>query len=261
MSSYHLNIDWTTSAGEHAPAQLSQLRAVLRATDGSETEAQIQGRRLHFAQLTPGFYTLHLSYDWSEDPAPLQSYSSFAFGLDVPDITLMKLNLTPQGAQVEQMGALNDYGEFMDMKLSDEALYLTRPTGDYPVLQALAAQLVPTQDLPSPEALDEAVGTLDQAFADLQALWAYQLRKLIQPTLLAQLSIPALAVWQHLLSNHLELMDDERLQERLLVAIEDAQAQDAVASYLALLSWDPLTQTWQGLSLFLERLQGQRLLK
>ena len=63
------------------------------------------------------------------------------------------------------------------------------------------------------------------------------------------------------MSNHLELMDDERLQERLLVAIEDAQAQDAVASYLALLSWDPLTQTWQGLPLFLERLQGQRLLK
>ena len=252
---YHLNIDWTTGAHQDAPAQLTDVQATVRDAAGHHLPADFQGRRLHFAQLAPGFYTLHLSYGQQG-----VAFDSFAFGFEVPDMTLMKCQLTPAGTVIEQYGALNDYGEFMDMRLSEETLYLTRAVRDFAVWQALTPHVLPGVTPLLPE-LNQAIGPLAQAFAALEHLWAYQLRALLQPTLLAQASVAGLAVLQHLLSNHLALMDDERLQEHLLVAIESESAGAQVEQLLDDLCWNPLTQSWDGLPDFLQALGTQTLLK
>lgn len=252
---YHLNIDWTGAEHQDAPPQVLHLQATVRDASGHHTPAEIQGRRLHFAQREPGFYTLHLTYALQETV-----FDSFAFGFDVPDITLMKCQLTATGTVIEQYGALNDYGEFMDMRLSEEILYLTRAVNDFAVWQAITPHLLPGIT-PVFAELNQVIGPLAQAFTALEQLWAYQLRALLQPTLLSQASVEGLAVLQHLLSNHLALMDDERLQEHLLVAIEAQSASASVAQLLDLLSWNPLTQRWEGLPTFLQALGAHTLLK
>lgn len=252
---YHLNIDWTGTDHQDAPAQVTDLQAKVRNAAGQYASADLQGRRLHFAQLEPGFYTLHLTYDQQG-----VAFDSFAFGFEVPDMTLMKCQLTPAGTVIEQYGALNDYGEFMDMRLSEETLYLTRAVRDFAVWQALTPHVLPGVT-PVLSELNQAIGPLAQAFAALEQLWAYQLRALLQPTLLAQASVEGLAVLQHLLSNHLALMDDERLQEHVLVAIENQGAGAQVEALLERLCWNPLTQVWDGLADFLEALGTQTLLK
>lgn len=252
---FHLNLDWTDAGHQDAPAQVSALQATVRDATGQHHTAHIQGRRLHFSQLAAGFYTLHLTYTHDDI-----AFDSFAFGFEVPDITLMKCLLTPEGTLIEQSGTLNDYGEFMEMGLSEEPLYLTRAVADNTVWTAVTPCLLPGVQA-SAQAIDQALGPLAQAFVPLQQAWAYQLRALLRVSLLEQASVEALAVLQHLLSNHLALMDDERLHERLLVAIEAQGASERVEHMLEMLQWNPTTQSWDGLADFLQALGTRRLLK
>lgn len=262
---YHLNIDWTTAAHEDVPPLLENLSVQLISAETKQIlNPVIEGRRLHFSAVKVGFYQLLVQYHLQG-----RVFDSFAFGLDIPDITLMKLQLLSSGQSlIEQMGALNDYGEFIDTRLSDEPLYLTRPLDLYPV----HAALVPLLQEPflynassDPEvhfqSLQQAFGDLSVSFPQVQALWAYQLRHLLHPAFLARCTAAALACFQHLLVNHLALMDDEILLERILVAIEQQGVADAVDALSELLSWNPMLQVWDGMDLFLKAISGVQVLK
>lgn len=256
---YHLNIDWTTAAHEDAPALLENLSVQLIAPDtGSILPPVIQGRRLRFENVQKGFYQLSVQYRWQGN-----LFDSFAFGLDIPDVTLMKLQLTASGkSRIEQMGELNDYGEFLDTLLSDEPLYLTRPQHDYPVHAELVPLLQsPLQHEAQYQEVARAFGDLAVSFPQVQALWAYQLRNLLAPALLSRCTAEALACFQHLLVNHLALMDDESLLERILVAIEQQEVADAVDDLLGLLRWNATLNTWDGMDLFLKKISGTQVLK
>jgi hypothetical protein len=256
---YHLNIDWTTAAHDDAPPLLDHLSVELCAADtGSIFHPVIQGRRLQFKNVSSGFYLLSVHYDWQGT-----LFDSFAFGLDIPDVTLMKLQLSSSGkSRIEQMGELNDYGEFIDTLLSDEPLYLTRPQKQYPV----HAELVPLlQSPPQSEAqiqqIQRAFGDLAVSFPQVQQLWAYQLRHLLTPGFLSRCTAEALACFQHLLVNHLALMDDESLLEHILLAIEAQGVTEQVARLTNLLSWNAGLQTWDGMDLFLQKISGSHVLK
>lgn len=256
---YHLNIDWTTADHAAAPPLLQALKVELTAPEtGVVLRPVIQGRRLHFENVASGFYQLSVQYDWQT-----VTFNSFAFGLEIPEVTLMKLQLTPSGkSRIEQMGALNDYGEFLDTLLSDEPLYLTRAQNDYPVHQALVPLLQSApQQTEQLQRIHQAFGDLAVSFPQVQQLWAYQLRNLLSPALLSHCGAEALACFQHLLVNHLALMDDESLLERILVAIERQGVADQVDHLLSLLSWNAVLQSWDGMELFLQKIGGAGVLK
>ncbi len=260
---YHLNIDWTTPTGEAAPAALQDLEAVLYGPISStatslnnlpQQKADISEKRLRFAHLSSGFYALLLRYNWQD-----QYYSSYYFGLDIPDITLIQLTLHPGGSQVEQMGTLNDYGDFIDQRLEEESLYLTRPLSEIKALDQLGPLLMTKPDFEQPqirETLNQHIGPLKEGFIELQFLWAYQLRALLSPTLLKHTSPEALACLQHLLSNHLALMDDESLFEHLQLAIEATGQEEQVEDLLNMLSWNPDTGNWDGMGALLKALKN-----
>jgi hypothetical protein len=179
--------------------------------------------------LAPECYLLSLRYRLDG-----KHFDSCYFQLDVPDITLIQLDLGPQGSQLNQMGFSNAQGEFVDMLIyADEKPWLTRAVEDFPFLQVLAEFLVfRFGHLTPAEAraqLNQLLGDLARCLPELEHLWPYQLKMLMQPAYLAQTTPAWKACLFWLLRNNLILADDEALYEHLQEATALAQQQEAVA--------------------------------
>lgn len=248
---------------ELAWENVSELRAQLlpmeRRPQAPLTAVQIPNR-LRFETLQPGHYLLDLRYAMAG-----KVFDSFYFELDIPDITQIHLHMSEAGAQIEQMGFLNDYGEFVDMLIyADEKPWLTRPLAEHSIWSQLAIFLAFHFADQSPAEtryrLHQLLGDLAVAFPQLSQLWAHQLKPLLQPMLLVQTSAHWKACLLHWLRNHLILMDHERLYENLQEAIELAQQQEAVDKLLQYLEWDSETGTWLNEQAFLATLRGHRML-
>lgn len=223
-------------------------------------QAEVLQGRLQFPALQAGRYFLDLRYLLSAEP-----FDSFYFELEIPDITFIQVQLSAAGAQIQQLGFLNERGERVDMLIyENEKPWLTRPLSSQPVLQGLSHFLLfdcPT--LPAAQArqqLNQLLKPLAESFPQLQALGAYQLKVLLQPELLAQTTASWKACLQHLLRNHLLLMDDEHLQEQLLEAIELAQQDQEVTELLQDLEWNPEQQVFDNMEQFLKNLGQKQIL-
>lgn len=212
-----------------------------------------------FESLDADDYLLSYRYGLGE-----KHFDSFYFQLDIPDITLIRLELSPKGSQIDQMGFRDQGGEFVDMLIyEDEKPWLARAVEDFPFLQTLVEFLVfRFQHLPPAEArihLSQLLGDLDQVFRELDHLWPYQLKMLLQPAYMAQTTAEWKASLLHLLRNNLILIDDETLYEHLQDATQQAQQEEAVARLSEQLEWDPVAQSWTHLDAFLQALKGKRM--
>lgn len=257
---YHLNLDWRAESAEPKDF-LVRLASYQNYQPGSFQTAEIQNQRFQFPNLSAGSYLLSVRYRCAH-----QHFDSFYFQLDIPDITLIQVKIRPEGAQIEQMGFLNDYGEFVDMLIyQGQKPYLTFALESHPFLESLTEflsfrlmQLAPSD---ARQRLHLLLGDLSQSLEMLSLLWPYQLKMLISPALLAQTTVEWKACLMHLLRNHLILMDDELLYEYLQEAVQLAQEEDRFAALLNLMEWDPDTQDWQDYPGFLQALQGHGMLK
>lgn len=255
--SYHLNIHWE---GHDLEGLDLQLLAYNHRELGERLQAQARPHGFRFEGLQSGSYLLCLRYVLAG-----RHFDSFYFQLDLPDITQIKLQGREHGAQIEQMGFLNDYGEFVDMLIYEEQKpYLTRPSEDYPLLQVLSEFLVfrfsALSSSEKRQQLDQILGPLDQCFRELEQLWPYQLRMLLDPAVLAHTSAGWKACLSHLLRNDLMLMDNEALHEQIQEAMQLSQQQDRVHELLEDLEWNPENGQWQHLEQFLQELHTYRLL-
>jgi len=257
--SYRLNLDWEGDLNTVSELEI-HLLPLSQGLPQAPIQAQFEGRRHSFRDLTAGPCLLALRYSLQAE-----RFDSFYFELEVPDITLIKLKLQASGAQIEQMGFLNDYGEFVDMLIyANEKPWLTRPLADHALLKELSDFLVfdfaHCSAAQARERLNTLLGSLDQAFPELELLWPYQLKKLLQPALLAQTSAEWKACLLHLLRNDLMLMDHEGLYEQLQEAMELSQQQDQVDILLRDLEWNPDTGSWNHYQAFLQNLKHKTLL-
>ncbi|MBF2051842.1 MAG: hypothetical protein IGS03_00080 [Candidatus Sericytochromatia bacterium] len=249
---------------ELAWEDLSDLQVQLLPVENRRPQAPLEAsripNRLRFEQLQPGNYLLNLRYQYAG-----KTFDAFYFELDLPDITQIHLRLSDAGAQIDQMGFLNDYGEFVDMLIyADEKPWLTRPLEQYPLWAELAHFLAFHFADQSPadtrQKLDALLGDLSGSFGQLGQLWAHQLKPLLQPMLLVQTSTHWKACLLHWLRNHLILMDHERLYENLQEAMALAQQEQEVDRLLRYLEWDPDTGSWLNEAAFLAEISGQRML-
>ncbi len=255
---YALNIDWK---GETARVESPEARLFTyeQGVPGNPIQGKYADGRFSFDQLKPDIYLLSLRYQLDG-----KHFDSFYFQLDVPDITLIKLDLHPKGCQFDQMGFLDSSNELVDMLIyEDEKPWLARPVEEVPFLQTLAEFLVfKFVQLSATEArqqLSQLLGDLSEVFSELDHLWHYQLKMLIQPPYLAQTSAEWKACLLHLLRNNLILMDDESLYEKLTDAIALAQQEEQVEKLSAELEWDPETLTWHNLEAFLAAIKGHKM--
>jgi hypothetical protein len=228
---------------------------------GPALSAEFTSGQFLFSGLTPGAYLLSLRYQLAQ-----RHFDSFYFQLDIPDITLIRLHFRAEGAQIEQMGFINPQGEFVDMLVYQaNKPFLTFALEQYPFLEALTefmtyrfAQLAPPEVR---QRLHGLIGDLAGALPMLSVLWPWQLRLLLAPPLLAQTSVEWKGILMHLLRNNLILVDDERLYENVQEAVALAQEEDRFGQLLALMEWDPDTQTWHDYPAFLAALTGKTLLR
>lgn len=255
---YDLNIEWRGDI-DSVEAPEARLFAYDQATPGNPVQGQYQSGRFSFTGLEPEAYLLSLRYAFKG-----KHYDSYYFLLDIPDITLIRLELKPEGAQIDQMGFVDDSQELVDMLIyQDEKPWLTRPVEELPFLQTLAEFLVfRFAHLPVTEArqqLSRLLGDLSGVFSKLEHLWPYQVKMLIQPQYLAQTSAEWKASLLHLLRNNLILMDNESLYEILSEATALAQQEDRVDKLSAELEWDSETLSWHNLEAFLADLKGKQM--
>lgn len=230
-----------------------------QAATPTQITPEIQGQALSFSGLENGRYLLALAYHRESD------YHSLYFELDTSDITQIDLDWQGSALQIQQMGLLNDTGEFVDMLIyADQKPCLTFAKAEHRVLLALAETLIfkaPTLTaMQTRQLLNEQIGDLGQHFAQLNRLWPYQLKQLLQPDLMAQTSAAWKACLQHFLINDLMLMDNEHLQVNLQEAIALSQQEDAVEQLLKDLEWNSDQQNWDGLDAFLHAIAGQQML-
>lgn len=256
---YCLNIDWQGDLSQVSNLDV-HLLPLSDGQPGTPLPFQQNAQRLSCEALSPGNYLLCFRYSLNE-----QHFDSFYFDLDIPDITLIQLRLTPTGSQIEQMGFLNDYGEFVDMLIYEEAKpSLTQAVEKHVLLQTLSEFLVFHIDTLPPlqarQQLSQVLGSLSESFGELQYLWPYQLKKLLKPEMLAQTSPEWKACLLHLLRNNLILMDNEILYERLQEAAELSQQQKKVDQLLADLEWDPEQGHWRHYAEFIAALKERKML-
>ncbi|MEZ0368214.1 MAG: hypothetical protein ACAI44_03905 [Candidatus Sericytochromatia bacterium] len=253
--SYRLDIDWH-GASDRVLEPSARLFTFDQHVPGPPLQADYAQNRFSIENLSPECYLLSLRYVLDG-----KHFDSCYFQLDLPDITQLKLELRPEGCQIDQMGFVNAAGEFVDMLIyTDEKPWLARAVEDFPYLQILAEFLVfRFQHLAPTEArsqLNQLLGSLDQVFPELAHLWPYQLKMLIQPQYLAQTTPEWKACLIHLLRNDLILIDDESLYENLQEAVALAQQEEAVAHLTDELEWNPTQQS----EAFLKALAGKRML-
>jgi hypothetical protein len=257
--SNRLNLDWHGEIDQALEPDV-RLFPMSQGVPGTPLQATVQAGSFSFDALAAECYLLSFRYVLAG-----KHFDSCYFQLDIPDITQIRLELEPQGCQIDQMGFTNPDGEFVDMLIyEDKKPWLTRAAEDHPYLQTLAEFLVfRFQQLPPVEArtqLSQLIGDLKDGFPALEQLWPYQLKMLIQPAYLAQTTPEWKACLLHLLRNNLILMDDETLHENLQEAISLSQQQDSVERLLKDLEWDSANLTWHHLDEFLAALVGKRML-
>lgn len=249
---YRLTIDWQ-DAGHRPETPEARLTPL---SEGPARAAELTAEGLAFEDLAPEGYLLALRYQ-----AEGRIYDSCEFQLDVPDVTRIQLAHTPGGARIEQMGFVNDQGEFVDMLIyGDEKPLLTKALADWPQLEGLSRLIThELLQLPANEArsrLNAALGDLGGVYATLGQLWPYQLKRLMLPAYLAQTTPEWKACLLTLLRNNLMLADDESLLDHLQQAIGLAQQQEVVRQLSEEGDWDsdetPAT--------FLQALAGKRML-
>lgn len=256
--SYQLKLEWHGPLDQVTQTDL-RLFPMPQGQPGSPLIAQTENGGFVFHALEADSYLLAFRYELGG-----KHFDSCYFQLDVPDTSLIQLELQPQGAMIDQMGFVNQQGEFVDMLIYQDAKpFLTQKLEDMPFLEPIAEFLAfGIAQLPAAEArarLNQLLGPLDQVFAELEKLWPYQLKLLIQPSYLVQTSAEWKACLLHLLRNNLILMDDEGLHERLQEAIELAQQQERVTQLSELLEWDSSTLSWQNLEQFMQELKGKQM--
>ena len=224
-------------------------------------EAQQQENTLIFSGLETGNYILVFHYQQAGN-----YFDSAYFQIDFPDVTLMELRPEPKGCRIEQMGFWNPQGEFVDMLIyEDSKPFLTQSQQDYPHIPALAEflalhipQFTPAE---AREKLNQLLGPLEQVFGELEHLWPYQLKILMQPAYLAQTTAEWKACLMHCLRNNLILMDDEGLHEQMQEAVEMAQQNERVSGLNEILEWDSDSQSWLNLDQFLKELSSKGMLQ
>ncbi|PIQ27203.1 hypothetical protein COW36_16760 [bacterium (Candidatus Blackallbacteria) CG17_big_fil_post_rev_8_21_14_2_50_48_46] len=254
-----LKIEWEIHAGD--PQAFQAILTPCQPTQEDPLKGQLNASNFLFSNLKNGTYLLSFRYQNSDE-----HFDSFYFQLDSPDISLIKLLIQPQGALIDQMGFYNDGGEFVDMLIYQGSKpYLSRSMETHPFLESLSEFLAfRFQQLPPNDArqrLHLLLGDLSQSLEMLRTLWPYQLKMLLSPALMAQTTVEWKALLMHLLSNNLMLMDDENLFENIQEALQLTQEQERFQKILALIEWDPETQTWLNQAKFLEALKGHGMLK
>jgi hypothetical protein len=220
---------------------------------------QAQERTWQFSPLGAGTWFLDLTYTQEGD-----TFDSLHFALDIPDVTHLILQTLPAGMRIEQMGFLNDAGEFVDMLLyQDKKPFLTFSQRTYPQLPALVswihAQLPTLAPVEARTQLSQQLGDLAEIYPALTVLGHWQFKQLINPALLAHTSVAWKACLMQLLRNNLVLMDNESLYETLQEAAELAQQNEAMETLLALMEWDHDQQDWVDYPGFLKALSGQHM--
>lgn len=256
--SHSLTIEWHGPVDQVAETDV-RLLPHSEGKPGDPIPASVADGRFSFSGLEAETCLLSFRYVMNG-----RHFDSCYFQLDLPDISKIQLELKPEGAQIEQMGFVNSEGEFVDMLIyDDERPWLARAVEDFPYLQTLAEFLVfRFHALPAADArskLNQVLGDLAAVFPELEHLWPYQLKMLIQPAYLAQTTAAWKACLQHLLRNNLILMDDEKLYETLQEATELAQQEDEVMRLSDMLEWDSDTSTWINLDAFLAELKGKQM--
>lgn len=253
--SYSLTLEWHDT-GNRVQEPDARLFAFGQRVPGPPVQAHTTSRGFVFDALEPESYLLSLRYVLDG-----KHFDSCYFQLDIPDITQVKLELRPAGCQIEQMGFVNDQGEFVDMLIyTDEKPWLTRAAENEPFLQVLAEFLVFRFPSLSPtearSQLNQLLGDLAQVYPELAHLWPYQLKMLIQGPYLAQTTPEWKACLLSLLRNNLILSDDETLFENLQEAMALSQQQEEVVRLSDELEWEP----GQVNSHFLKALKGKKML-
>lgn len=256
----HLILNGPVNWSELEQFQAELLRFVAKEpAEPTQIQPDIQGTKLCFSGLEAGQYLLALAYHHEGD------YHSLYFELDTSDTTQIDLGWLGSALQIQQMGLLNDNGEFVDMLIyEDQKPCLTFPKAEYKVLLALAECLVfkaPTLTASETrQHLSQIIGDLAQSFTQLKQLWPYQLKQLLQADLMAQTSAAWKACLQHFLVNDLILMDNEHLHNNLQEALALAQQEEAVDQLLKDLEWNSELQSWDGMNAFLAAIAGQQML-
>ncbi len=257
---YRLNLNGPVNWSE-----LDQFQAELfafppkKVAEATQISAEVNGSQISFSGLEPGRYLLALAYHREQD------FHSNYFELETSDITEIELVWLGSALQIQQMGLLNDNGEFVDMLIyEDQKPCLTLPKAHHSVLLQVAEELIfkaPIQTAKQTrQHLNLMIGDLGQNFKPLKSLWPYQLKQLLKPELMAQTSAAWKACLQHFLVNDLMLMDNERLQINLQEAMALAQQEEAVDSLLKDLEWNSDQQSWDGMDEFLQAISGQQML-
>ena len=258
---FELSIEGSDGLSPPTDALTCQLITWHDQQPGEVFPATVNTGKLCFPAVPAGTYLLSLRY-----LAHGHHFDSCYFQLDIPDTTLIRLQYLPEGARIDQMGFVNQSGEFVDMLVYQaEKPFLTFALEQYPFLEALSEFLTYRfARLSPPEArqcLHTLLGDLAGALPILSVLWPWQLKYLLSPPLLAQTSVEWKALLMHLLRNNLILIDDERLYEYVQEAVALAQEEDRFHELLALMEWDPDTQTWHNYPAFLAELTGKTLLR
>lgn len=256
--SHQLELVWESPFAELSQLDL-RLYPFVQQRPGSALLPRQNGDRLVFSDLDAGCYVLSCRYQWQG-----QHFDSFYFQLDMPDISLMRLQQLPVGAQIEQMGCYSGT-EFIDMLFYEHSKpCLTRAVEAAPLLQPLCEWLTfKAPSLPAPQQrrqLHALIGELAPAQEQLAYLWPWQIKYLLQPALLAQTTAEWKACLLHLLRNDPILLDNESLYESLQEAAALAQQEDQMEALVENLEWDPQQHSWQNWDQFLNSLQGKGVL-
>lgn len=255
---YHLTIQWPSNP------TINHLQATLYSfsekTATSPLTGTIAAEKLRFESLKEGNYLLSLQHQHQG-----QAYDSFYFHLHIPDITLIKLTLEPAGAQIDQMGFLNDYGEFVDMLFYEgEKPFLTQSAQKHKnrlaISKYLAFEHASQSAAQAAQTLNTLIGDLALAYETLCQLWPYQLKFLLQPPLLVHTTAEWKACLMQLLRNDLVLMDNEKLYENLSEAMDFTQQEERVGELLNLMDWDADTEDWFNKPQFLKEISNKTML-
>ena len=209
-----------------------------------------------FQNLDSGDYLLDFHYEFQGQP-----FNACFFLMDTLDISLIRVEIIPEGTRLEEMGFFNEQGQFVDMLLYEgEKPFLTFPVKEtdfhYYFAHGLALEFTQKVLSVQRKELQFLCRDLGQVFPVLEKLWPYQLKKLITPALLAKTTPEWKACLLHVLQNHLLLADDERLLTLLSDAIEQTQQEERVSFLADLMQWDPVKGIWENYPVFLKEITG-----
>jgi hypothetical protein len=258
---YQLDVEWNGALVAEAQDVIVRLATYHNQQPGDFQRAHLSGKTFQFSDLVSGSYLLSFRYSLHSN-----HYDSYFFQLDIPDITLIKLELSAEGSLIDQMGFINDGGEFVDMLIYQGSKpFLTYSLEAHPYLASLseflAFRLPHLPALETRQRLNPLLGDLASALPMLSLLWPYQLKMLISPALLAQTTPEWKACLMHLLRNNLILMDQEAPYEYLQEAVQLSQEEDRFEALLRLMEWDSDTQTWHNYPAFLAEIKGHEMAK